>query len=197
MTFIPLARIARVPAVVLLVWAIVAIAAPPAMARYAPFSLGRGAGLGCQLQQVAGSFNTARPLDCSRALTDVYQMPLPELIADATLRSLALLGGAAILGLVLGTVIGVSIGLLPLSIARVHVLPHAWPVVVEALGSGLRISVASLPIVEYLFVWNGIGFLALQAIASRDPVALAASAIVLGALFSFLGALSDLVKARS
>ena len=294
MTFIPLARIARVPAVVLLVWAIVAIAAPPAMARYAPFSLGRGAGLGCQLQQVAGSFNTARPLDCSRALTDVYQVPLPELIADATLRSLALLGGAAILGLVLGTVIGVSIGLLrrhalvggglvagasllaaipsffvayflqlfvillasgsdrrflpvfgfgydehivlplvavaipaitvtaqlvgvrvsevldadfivtanakgllPFSIARVHVLPHAWPVVVEALGSGLRISVASLPIVEYLFVWNGIGFLALQAIASRDPVALAASAIVLGALFSLLGALSDLVKARS
>ena len=44
---------------------------------------------------------------------------------------------------------------------------------------------------------NGIGFLALQAIASRDPVALAASAIVLGALFSLLGALSDLVKARS
>jgi len=294
MTFIPLARIARVPAVVLLVWAIVAIVAPPAMARYAPFSLVRGAGLGCQLQQVAGSFNTARPLDCSRALTDVYQMPLAELIADATLRSLALLGGAAILGLVLGTVIGVSIGilrrhalvggglvagasllaaipsffvayflqlfvillasgsdrrflpvfgfgydehivlplvavaipaitvtaqlvgvrvsevldadfivtanakgLLPFSIARVHVLPHAWPVVVEALGSGLRISVASLPIVEYLFVWNGIGFLALQAIASRDPVALAASAIVLGALFSLLGALSDLVKARS
>ena len=85
MTFIPLARIARVPAVVLLVWAIVAIVAPPAMARYAPFSLGRGAGLGCQLQQVAGSFNSARPLDCSRALTDVYQVPLPELIADATL----------------------------------------------------------------------------------------------------------------
>ena len=88
-------------------------------------------------------------------------------------------------------------GLLPSWIARVHVLPHAWPVVVEALGSGLRISVASLAIIEYLFIWNGLGFLALQAIASRDPVALAASAIVLAALFSLLGLLSDLVKVRT
>ena len=62
---------------------------------------------------------------------------------------------------------------------------------------GLRISVASLPIVEYLFVWNGLGFLSLQAIASRDPVALAASAIVFAALFSMLGVLSGLVKVRT
>jgi ABC-type dipeptide/oligopeptide/nickel transport system permease component len=287
------ARIARVPAVVLFVWALVSIAAPPAMARYLAFSLGRGAGLGCQFQQVAGSLNL-RQLDCSRSLAEVYQEPLPQLIGDATLRSLSLLAGAAILGLVLGTLIGVCIGLLrrraiaggalvagasllaaipsffvayflqlfvillasgsgrrflpvfgfgydehivlpvlavaipaitvtaqlvgvrvsevldadfivtadakgllPSWIARVHVLPHAWPVVIEALGSGLRISVASLPIVEYLFLWNGLGFLALQAIASRDPVGLAASAIVFAALFSMLGMLSSLVKVRT
>jgi peptide/nickel transport system permease protein len=287
------ARIARVPAVVLIVWTLVAIAAPAAMARYLAFSLGRGAGLGCQFQQVAGSLNS-RQLDCSRSLAELYQEPLPQLIGDATLRSLSLLTGAAIFGLVLGTLIGICIGLLrrraiaggalvagasllaaipsffvayflqlfvillasgsgrrflpvfgfgydehivlpmlavaipaititaqlvgvrvsevldadfivtadakgllPSWIARVHVLPHAWPVVIEALGSGLRISVASLPIVEYLFVWNGLGFLALQAIASRDPVALAASAIVFAALFSMLGMLSGLVKVRS
>jgi len=284
-------RLVRIPAVVLVVWALVAVAAPAAMSRYAAFSLGRGAGLGCQLQQVAGSLN-ARELDCSRSLAEVYQEPLPQLIADATLRSLSLLFGAAVLGLVLGTLVGISIGLLrrraiaggalvagasllaaipsffvayflqlfvillaagsgrrflpvfgfgydehivlpllataipavtvtaqlvgvrisevldadfivtadakgllPSWIARVHVLPHAWPVVVEALGSGLRISVASLPIIEYLFIWNGLGFLALQAIASRDPVALAASAIVLAALFSMLGMVGDLVRA--
>jgi peptide/nickel transport system permease protein len=286
-------RLVRIPAVVLVVWALVAVATPAAMSRYAAFSLGRGAGLGCQLQQVAGSLN-ARLLDCSRSLAEVYQEPLPQLIADATLRSLSLLAGAALLGLVLGTLVGVCIGLLrrraiaggalvagasllaaipsffvayflqlfvillasgsgrrflpvfgfgydehivlpllavaipaitvtaqlvgvrisevldadfivtadakglmPSWIARVHVLPHAWPVVIEALGSGLRISVASLPIVEYLFVWNGLGFIALQAIASRDPVALAASAIVLAALFSVLGTVSDLVRVRS
>jgi peptide/nickel transport system permease protein len=283
----------RIPAVVLIVWALVAVAAPLAMTRYAAFSLGRGAGLGCQFQPVAGSLN-ARQLECSRSLAEVYQEPLPQLIAEATLRSLSLLAGAALLGLVLGTLIGVSIGLLrrraiaggavvagasllaaipsffvayflqllvillasgsgrrflpvfgfgydehivlpllavaipavtvtaqlvgvrisevldadfivtadakgllPSWIARVHVLPHAWPVVVEALGSGLRISLASLPIVEYLFVWNGLGFIALQAIASRDPVELAASAIVLAALFSLLSMLSDLVKVRA
>jgi peptide/nickel transport system permease protein len=286
-------RLVRIPAVVLIVWALVAVAAPLAMTRYAAFSLGRGAGLGCQFQPVAGSLN-ARQLECSRSLAEVYQEPLPQLIAEATLRSLSLLAGAALLGLVLGTLIGVSIGLLrrraiaggavvagasllaaipsffvayflqllvillasgsgrrflpvfgfgydehivlpllavaipavtvtaqlvgvrisevldadfivtadakgllPSWIARVHVLPHAWPVVVEALGSGLRISLASLPIVEYLFVWNGLGFIALQAIASRDPVALAASAIVLAALFSLLSMLSDLVKVRA
>jgi peptide/nickel transport system permease protein len=286
-------RLLRIPAVVLAVWALVAILGPLAMARYAPFSLGRGAGFGCQFQQVAGTLNQ-RQLDCSRSLAEIYQQPLPELIADATLRSLSLLAGAALLGLVLGTLIGVSIGLLrrravasgalmagasllaavpsffvayflqlfviliasgsgerflpvfgfgydehivlPLLavavpaitvtaqlvgvrisevldadfivtadakgllqawIARVHVLPHAWPVVLEALGSGLRISLASLPIVEYLFVWNGLGFIALHAIGSRDPAALAASAIVLAALFSMLGTLTDLVKVRS
>jgi hypothetical protein len=42
-----------------------------------------------------------------------------------------------------------------------------------------------------------LGFLALQAIASRDPVALAASAIVFAALFSMLGMLSGLVKVRT
>ena len=88
-------------------------------------------------------------------------------------------------------------GLLDTSILRVHVLPHALPVIVEGVGNGLRISVASLPIVEYLFVWNGLGFIALQSIASRDAAALTASAVVLAALFAALGVIADLVRPRA
>ena len=87
-------------------------------------------------------------------------------------------------------------GLLPSWIIRVHVLPHVFPVSLEAVGSGLRVAVASLPIVEYILVWNGIGFVALQAIALRDPVALTACAIVLGTLFTLTSLLLDLRRTR-
>lgn len=87
-------------------------------------------------------------------------------------------------------------GLLQSWIMRVHVLPHALPVALEGLGSGLRVSVASLPIVEYIFQWNGIGYVALQSIASRDPVALTASALVLVTLFALLSFIADLGRPR-
>jgi len=87
-------------------------------------------------------------------------------------------------------------GLMQSWIMRVHVLPHALPVALEGLGSGLRISVASLPIVEYIFNWNGIGYVALQSIASRDPAALTASALVLVTLFALLSFIADLGRPR-
>ncbi|MEP6694273.1 MAG: ABC transporter permease [Chloroflexota bacterium] len=87
-------------------------------------------------------------------------------------------------------------GLMPSWIMRVHVLPHALPVALEGLGSGLRISVASLPIVEYIFQWNGIGYVALQSIASRDPAALTASALVLVTLFALLSFIADIGRPR-
>lgn len=83
-------------------------------------------------------------------------------------------------------------GLLPSWIVRVHILPHVLPVSLEAVGSGLRVSVASLPIVEYILQWNGIGLIALQSIALRDPAAFAACGVVLAALFSFASLLLDL-----
>jgi peptide/nickel transport system permease protein len=87
-------------------------------------------------------------------------------------------------------------GLFQSWIVRVHVLPHALPVVLEGLGSGLRVSIASLPIVEYIFNWNGIGYVALQSIANRDPAALTASAIVLVTLFALLSFIADLGRPR-
>jgi ABC-type dipeptide/oligopeptide/nickel transport system permease component len=87
-------------------------------------------------------------------------------------------------------------GLVQSWIMRVHVLPHALPVALEGLGSGLRISVASLPIVEYIFQWKGIGYVALQSIASRDAAALTASALVLVTLFALLSFIADVGRPR-
>lgn len=88
-------------------------------------------------------------------------------------------------------------GLLPSWIIRVHVLPHVLPVSLEAVGSGLRVAVASLAIVEYILLWNGIGFVALQSIALRDPAALTACAMVLAALFALTSLLLDLRRTRT
>ncbi len=88
-------------------------------------------------------------------------------------------------------------GLGPRSILFVHVLPHARPVILEALGSGLRISVASLPIIEYLFMWRGVGQLALEAVGVHDTAGFIFSAVVLAALFAMLSAFADLSRPRA
>jgi peptide/nickel transport system permease protein len=79
-------------------------------------------------------------------------------------------------------------------ILMVHAFPHVRPVLLEALGSGLRVAVASLPIVEYLFLWRGIGQLALEAIGVHDAVGFIYSALVLVALFATLSAIADLSR---
>jgi peptide/nickel transport system permease protein len=88
-------------------------------------------------------------------------------------------------------------GLATRQVLAVHVLPHVRPVLLEALGSGLRVSVASLPIIEYLFVWRGIGQLALESVAVHDAAGLIFSAVVLTALFATLSALADLSRTRA
>ncbi|MDQ6858998.1 MAG: ABC transporter permease subunit [Chloroflexota bacterium] len=87
-------------------------------------------------------------------------------------------------------------GLLPSWIIKVHVLPHVLPVSLEAVGSGLRVAVASLPIVEYILLWNGIGFVALQSIALRDPAAFTACMLVLATLFTLTSLLLDVRRTR-
>ena len=79
-------------------------------------------------------------------------------------------------------------------IVGVHVFPHVRPVLFEALGSGLRVSVASLPIIEYLFLWRGIGQLALEAIGIHDAPGFIFSCVVLAALFAALSAIADLSR---
>jgi peptide/nickel transport system permease protein len=290
-------RAARVPLVALVLWAVLGVVAPLAMARYDSYLINAGPGFVCPRfpagANVAGLPRNFRT--CGAPLEVLYEQPLPVLIADAGLRSAALLVGAAIIALTLGVFIGAVAGavrrrafasgamlaatgltasipsffvayflqiavivfganqttgtrflpvygfgydehiVLPLLavaipavavtaqltatrvsdvleaefittanakglmqtwIMRVHVLPHALPVALEGLGSGLRISVASLPIVEYIFQWQGIGYVALQSIASRDPAALTASAMVLVTLFAVLSFIADIGRPR-
>ena len=71
------------------------------------------------------------------------------------------------------------------------------PVLLEGLGSGLRVSVASLPIIEYLFNWRGIGQLALEAVGVHDASGFIFSALVLAALFATLSAVADLSRPRA
>ena len=281
----------RVPLTVVVVWAVLALAVPWAMTQYAPYAVRPGLrcirAAGAQLEQAGVS-------GC-QGLADLYRVPFPELMADSMLRSLALLLGAAVLALTLGTLIGAAAALLrrrawgsgailgattllsavpaffvayflqifviivgasaeggnllpvfgfgydkhlvlPLIavslpaiaytaqltatrtgevlesdfiavatakglrrswILAVHVLPHVRPVLLESLGGGLRISVASLPIIEYLFLWRGIGQLALEAVAIHDAMVLTLSAVVLAALFATLSAIADLSRPRA
>jgi peptide/nickel transport system permease protein len=87
-------------------------------------------------------------------------------------------------------------GLGPSAILAVHVLPHVRPVLLEGLGSGLRVSVASLPIVEFLFNWGGIGQLALEAVGVHDAAGFVFTAVVLSGLFTTLSTVADLSRAR-
>jgi ABC-type dipeptide/oligopeptide/nickel transport system permease component len=82
-------------------------------------------------------------------------------------------------------------------ILGIHVLPHVRPVLLEALGSGLRVSVASLPIIEYLFQWRGIGQLGLEAVGVHDAAGLIFCAVALAALFATLSAVADLSRPRA
>jgi ABC-type dipeptide/oligopeptide/nickel transport system permease component len=82
-------------------------------------------------------------------------------------------------------------------ILAVHAWPHVRPVIVEALGSGLRVSVASLPIVELIFVWRGIGQLALEAVLVQDRLVLVLSGVLLAAFFTSLSALAELSRPRA
>jgi len=288
-------RAARVPFVALVLWAALTVLAPLAMSRYSPYLIANGPGAVCSPVFPAGVPVPPPFRICGAPLADVYEKPLPVLIADAGLRSAVLLVGAAVIALTLGVFIGAAAGavrrraiasgailavtgltasipsffvayflqiavivfganqvtgsrflpvygfgydehvVLPLLavaipavavtaqltaarvsdvldadfittanakgllrswIMRVHVLPHALPVALEGLGSGLRISVASLPIVEYIFQWNGIGYVALQSIANRDPAALTASALVLVTLFALLSFVADVGRPR-
>ena len=286
------AIILRVPLTIAAVGAVLAVAVPGAMTQYAPYLVRPG--IRCIRVGPPIDFRGPLPPGMCQGLADLYHLSPVELFVESMFRSLALLVGAAILALVLGTLLGVAAALLrrrawasggivglttllsaipaffaayflqilviivgatpeggnllpvfgfgydrhlvlPLLsislpaiaytaqltatrmqdvldsdfittanakglgtswILAVHVLPHVRPVVLEALGSGLRVSVASLPIIEYLFQWRGIGQLALEAVGVHDAAALIFSAIVLVALFATLSALADLSRPR-
>lgn len=287
-------RILRVPLTVAIAWAVLGWGVPLLMTKYDPYVTRPG--FTCAASVLGQPPGPDIPAAGCRTLSDLYRVPFADLFLDSIFRSLALIIGAAVLALVLGTLLGVAgallrrrayasgaivaattvfaavpaffvayflqIGvivfgasktarefllpvfgfgydshlILPLLaislpaiaysaqltatrmsdvldmdfitaaqakglrmrwIVVVHAFPHVRPVLLEALGSGLRVSVASLPIVEYLFLWRGIGQLSLEAIGIHDAPGLIVSALALVLLFAILSALADLSRPRA
>jgi len=289
----PIARLLRIPLTIAVVGAALVAAVPFAMSLYAPYLVRPG--IFCIRVGAPVNMNGPFPAGMCRSLADLYRIPFVQLFMESMFRSLALLVGAAVLALVLGTLLGVGAGLLrrkawaaggiiglttvvsavpaffvayflqivviivgatpegdkllpvfgfgydghlvlPLLsvsipaiaytaqltatrtadvldadfitaarakglregwIVAVHVMPHVRPVILEALGSGLRISVASLPIIEYLFLWRGIGQLALEAVGVHDAAGLVFCGVVLAALFATLSAFADISRPKA
>lgn len=286
-------RIAGAAATVTVVWLVLAALTPVAMTQYDSYS--PRAGIFCG-PRVVFAFGAPNIVDTGCVgLADVYHTEFADLVVDSMLRSLALLVAAAVLALILGTLLGIAIALLrqravasgavmgattliaavpsffvayflqiaviilgagrgggqllpvfgfgydghivlpliaialpaitytaqltatrlqdvldsdfvttanakglPTSwIMGVHVLPHARPVLLEALGSGLRVSVASLPIIEFLFNWRGLGQLAVEAVGVRDASVFVFCAVVLASLFALLSAAAELARPRA
>jgi ABC-type dipeptide/oligopeptide/nickel transport system permease component len=287
-------RVVRVPLTIVLAWYVLMNFAPRLMANYDAYLTRPGfscAALGIQLPG-----NQGLAAGGCRTLSDMYGTPFFTLFFESALRSLALLAGAALLALTVGTLLGIAGGLLrrrafasggiiaittlltavpsffvayflqiivivygasktsrefllpvfgfgwdshivlPLLavsvpavaytaqltatrladvldtdfittarakglrmrwIVIVHAFPHVRPVLVEALGSGLRISVASLPIVEYIFLWRGIGQLSLEALGIHDLPGFVFTAVVMAALFTTLSAIADLSRPKA
>ncbi|HYY55641.1 MAG TPA: ABC transporter permease subunit [Candidatus Dormibacteraeota bacterium] len=285
-------RLVRVPLTVVAVALALAFTLPLLMSNFARYVTHPG--FACARDAVGSPGGTALPAGGCFSVVDLYRTPFADLLVDATFRTLALLLGAVVLALALGTLVGVGVALirrnviaaglivagtalvasvpaffvayflqilvvllgaertglrlvpvygfgydshlvLPLlsisipaitwtaqlvstrlleilradfvttaaakglgtrAILVIHVFPHMRPVLVEAVASGLRVSVASLPIIEYLFGWRGLGQLGLDAVGVHDVAALVFCGAVLSGLFATLSAVADLSRSR-
>jgi ABC-type dipeptide/oligopeptide/nickel transport system permease subunit/predicted ABC-type transport system involved in lysophospholipase L1 biosynthesis ATPase subunit len=64
-----------------------------------------------------------------------------------------------------------------------HALPNAGVPILTALGTSLRFSLSSLPVVEVIFTWPGLGMLLLQAVQQYQVETATATILCLGLLF--------------
>jgi ABC-type dipeptide/oligopeptide/nickel transport system permease component len=69
------------------------------------------------------------------------------------------------------------------AIDRDHIMRNAWIPILTAVATSLRFSLATLPIVEYFFVWPGIGLGLLQAITSGEKSLAVDMVLALGVVF--------------
>jgi len=74
----------------------------------------------------------------------------------------------------------------------VHAVPNIAVPVLTAVGVSLRFALVALPVVEFFFVWPGIGLLMLEAINSRQTVLVITLALALGLTFLVLNLLLDI-----
>jgi peptide/nickel transport system permease protein len=74
-------------------------------------------------------------------------------------------------------------GVAPQAIDRRHVMRNAWIPILTALSTSLRFSLAALPIVEYFYVWPGIGLGLLDAIVAGEKTMAVDMVLALGVVF--------------
>lgn len=125
---------------------------------------------------------------------DVQHMLLPVLVLAA--RPIAYITRAAYLSL--GEILdedfvrtAVSKGLRPQRTLFVHAYRNLAVPVLTAVGVSLRFTLSSLPIVELLFAWPGVGLRALEAINERIPLLVVVIALVLGLTIQVVNLLLD------
>ncbi|HAF10708.1 MAG TPA: hypothetical protein DCK98_11600 [Chloroflexi bacterium] len=78
-----------------------------------------------------------------------------------------------------------------------HLVPNMYGTLGEAVLTGVRLVLGALVIVEFLFVWPGLGGLALRAVNVQDLPVLLCCVALLGGLFVLIELGLDLVTART
>ncbi len=82
-------------------------------------------------------------------------------------------------------------GLITRQILSRHVLRNAGVPILAAMGTSLRFSLSSLPIVEVIFQWPGMGLLLLENIRSQEATMAATLALILGVFFVLVHVILD------
>jgi ABC-type dipeptide/oligopeptide/nickel transport system permease component len=83
-------------------------------------------------------------------------------------------------------------GLRNRTVTNIHAVPNIAVPVLTAVGVSLRFALVALPVVEFFFVWPGIGLLMLEAINGRQTVLVVTIALALGLTFLVLNLLLDI-----
>lgn len=73
-----------------------------------------------------------------------------------------------------------------------HALPNVAVPILTAIGVSLRFALVALPVVEFFFVWPGMGLRMLEAIDNRQTAVVVTLALALGLTFLLLNLLLDL-----
>lgn len=83
-------------------------------------------------------------------------------------------------------------GLTETRTVNVHALRNIAIPVLTAMGVSIRFALSSLPVVEFLFVWPGLGLRMLEAIDARQTALLASLAAAIGLTFLLVNLLLDI-----
>ncbi|WP_043448463.1 ABC transporter permease [Halotalea alkalilenta] len=85
-------------------------------------------------------------------------------------------------------------GLSPWCVLRCHVLPNAWPPIINVIMLNLAYLIVGVVIVENVFVYPGLGQYMIDGISKRDIPVIQACGLVLAAVYIALNLLADLLS---